>query len=136
MHLKNIVVRGLQGSIIGVFIIQLIGLIMMLSSNTSTLHSSEFLIKQNIAGFILGFTFGALNILFTLDRLGLINATIFHFLGVGIVFAFCSSFAQWDINILLTVSILLTSYGLIWLACYLHWKREVFNVNEKLKKLS
>jgi hypothetical protein len=133
--LKRMLFRGLQGSIIGVFIIQFIGVFMMLYSAESTMHSSEFLINQNISGATIGFVFGALNILFVNDKIGLLVATVLHFLGVSIVFTLCSEFADWNINLPLAGTIFIITYLNIWLVCYLHWKKSINAINKKLNNI-
>lgn len=136
--IKEVLVRGIKGSVIGVFIIHTIGAMMMLMANEVSSFSSEFLISQYVVATIVGFVFGALNILFQCERLNILEATIIHFFCVSIIYFPCAIIAGWitnDISILITtILIFVTVYFIIWLGCYLQWKRYVKDINIKLEK--
>jgi hypothetical protein len=137
MLIKDIFKRGAKGSIIGVFVIQTIGVILMLLSKNANSFSKEFLISQYVAAAIIGFVFGSLNILFQWERLGIIGATLIHFMGVLIVYIPCANMAGWfrkDISIITpTMLIFIFVYFIIWLICYLKWKKDIKEINMKLK---
>lgn len=136
MLVKDIFKRGAKGSIIGVFMIHTIGVIMMLFSNSASSFTKEFLISQYVAGAVIGFAFGSLNILFQSDKLGIIDATLIHFIGVLIVYIPCANMAGWFRNdITIITSTMLTFvfvYTIIWLICYLQWKKDINQINMKL----
>ncbi|WP_238885865.1 DUF3021 domain-containing protein [Clostridium sp. YIM B02551] len=136
MNLKDVIRRGLKGIVIGVFLIQTIGVLMMLFSKESATFSKEFLINQYVAASIIGFTFGALNILYQSEKLGLIGATILHFIGVSLVYIPCAIMAGWLINdsgvIISTITIFIATYFIVWLICYLQWKKYIKQINMEL----
>lgn len=136
MLIKHIFKRGVKGAIIGVFMIQTIGVIMMLLSKESNSFSKEFLISQYMAGAIVGFVFGSLNILFQSDKIGIIGATCIHFIGVLVVYIPCANMAGWyrnDVTVITsTMLIFIFVYIIIWLICYLQWKRDINEMNMKL----
>jgi uncharacterized membrane protein len=136
MLIKNILKRGIKGAVIGVFIIQTIGVIMMLLSRETNPFGKEFLISQYVAGAIIGFVFGGLNILFQLERIGIIGATLIHFTFVLTTYIPCANMAGWfrnDIKVITsTMLIFVLVYFIIWLICYLQWKKEINEINTKL----
>lgn len=135
--IKELLFRGLQGAVIGVFIIHTIGLIMMLMSDRTASFSSQFLISQYIASFLVGFTFGALNMLFVSERFNLIQATTIHFIGVLIVYIPAGMMAGWltkELGVIIsTLFIFIGLYSMIWLICYFHWKGSIQNINRELE---
>jgi hypothetical protein len=136
MLIKEILKRGAKGAIIGVFLIQTIGVIMMFSSNEVGSFDKEFLISQYVSGAVTGFAFGCFNILFQSDRLGIIGATLIHFVGVLAVYIACVFRTDWfradDAVLLSTIVIFVFVYFIIWLTCYLQWKKDVNAMNMKL----
>ena len=86
---------------------------------------------------VIGFTFGALNLLFQVDKLGIIGATIIHFIGISIVFFPMGYYADWigsnAMTIIESVTILVISYFFIWLFCYIGWKKEINAINRNLE---
>lgn len=136
MLVKEILKRGAKGTIIGVFTIQTIGVILMFLSKEANSYSKEFLISQYFAAAIIGFVFGSLNILFQWDKLNIIGATLIHFIGVLIVYIPCAKMAGWfrnDISVITpTMLIFIFVYFIIWLICYLQWKKEIKKINVKL----
>lgn len=135
-NLKEMLVRGIQGSVIGVFLIHTLGVIMMVMEGETATFTSNFLIAQYIAASIVGFTFGALNMLFQSNRLSMLSATIIHFIGVAIVYFPCALMAGWfvpDVNVVIsTLLIFMISYFLIWIVCYIQMKIYIKNINLKL----
>ena len=123
--------------VIGVFLIYTIGFIFLLVSGEKQVIDSSFFIKQYIAGMIIGFTFGVLNLLFQVDKLGIIGATIIHFIGISIVFFPMGYYADWissdAMTIIEAVIILVISYFFIWLFCYIGWKKEINAINRNLE---
>lgn len=136
MLIKDIFKRGTKGAIIGVFMIQTIGIIMMILSKESNSFSKEFLISQYVAGAIIGFVFGSLNILFQSDRIGIVGATLIHFTLVLATYIPCANMAGWfrnDIRVITsTMLIFVFVYFSIWLICYLQWKKDIKEINMKL----
>ena len=134
--LKEILIRGLQGISIGVTLIYTMIFIFILVSGQNQIISSSFFIKQYIAGAVIGFTFGVLNLLYQVDKLGIIGATIIHFIGICIVFFPIGYYADWigpnAMTIIEALIILMISYFFIWLICYLGWKKEIANINRNL----
>jgi Protein of unknown function (DUF3021). len=136
MRIKEIIRRGLKGIVIGVFLIHTIGVLMMLLSKESATFSKEFLINQYAAASIIGFAFGALNILYQYEKLGLIGATVLHFIGVSLIYIPCAKMAGWLVNdsgvIFSTITIFISTYFIVWLVCYLQWKKYVKQINMEL----
>ena len=139
MSLKNVrktLVRGIQGSVIGVFLIHTLGVIMMLMNGETATFTSDFLIKQYTSAAIVGFAFGALNMLFQSSKLNILSATIIHFIGVAIVYFPCAFMAGWFVNdintIISTFIIFIIAYFIIWLVCYIQMKIYIKNINLKL----
>ena len=136
MLIKDIFKRGAKGAIIGVFMIQTIGVIMMLLSNEAGSFDKEFLISQYVSGAITGFAFGSLNLLYQSDSLGIIGATLIHFMGVLATYIVCVSRERWfradGTVILSTILIFAFVYFIIWLICYLQWKKDINEMNIKL----
>lgn len=134
--LKEILIRGLQGISIGVTLIYTMIFIFILVSGQNQIISSSFFIKQYIAGAVIGFTFGVLNLLYQVDKLGIIGATIIHFIGICIVFFPIGYYVNWigpnSMTIIEALIILMISYFFIWLICYLGWKKEIANINRNL----
>ena len=134
--LKEILIRGLQGISIGVTLIYTMIFIFILVSGQNQIISSSFFIKQYIAGAVIGFTFGVLNLLYQVDKLGIIGATIIHFIGICIVFFPIGYYVNWigpnSMTIIEALIILMISYFFIWLICYLGWKKEIDNINRSL----
>lgn len=135
-NLKEMLARGIQGSVIGIFIIHTIGVIMMLLNGETATFTSDFLITQYISSAIVGFAFGALNMLFQSNRLSMLTATIIHCIGVAIVYFPCAIRARWfvdDINSIISTSIIFIGmYFIIWIFCYIQMKIYIKNINLKL----
>ena len=110
---------------------------MMFFSKEVVSFSKKFLISQYVAATIIGFVFGALNILFQYEKLGILKATIIHFLVLLLVYIPCANWAGWfrsDITVIIsTMVIFITIYSTIWLICYFQWKKDVEEINTKLK---
>ncbi|MDF2699052.1 MAG: hypothetical protein K0Q49_608 [Haloplasmataceae bacterium] len=136
--MKETLLRGLQGAVIGVFITFTIGFTMILLTKNEFIVTSEFIIKQYVSGLILGFAFGALNMLFNKENLKLARTTIFHSLILTILFIPIGIYAGWLPSnwqqILLAITIFILIYFLIWIICYIFYKKEINQINEKLKK--
>ena len=135
--LKEVLVRGFQGISIGISLIYTIAFIFILVSGKNQVIDSSFFIKQYVAGAVIGFFFGVLNLLFQVDRLGIIGATIIHFIGICIVFFKMGYYAGWigydAMSIIEALVVLIVSYFFIWLFCYIGWKKEVDKINRNLK---
>lgn len=135
--LKEILFRGLQGMAIGVFLIYSIAFIFFLVSGQQGLIDTTFFIKQYIAGSGIGFVFGVLNLLYQIDKLGIIEATVSHFIGICIVFFPMAYYAGWiskeAMSITESIIILIISYFFIWLVCYIRWKKEINSINKSLE---
>ena len=118
-------------------LIYTIGFIFILVSGQKQIIDSSFFIKQYIAGGAIGFAFGTLNLLYQVDKLGIIEATIIHFIGICIVFFPTAYYAGWigynAMTIIEAVIILMISYFFIWLFCYIGWKKEINSINRNLK---
>lgn len=136
MLIRDIFKRGAKGAIIGVFMIQTIGVIMMLLSKETASFNKQFIISQYVSGAITGFAFGSLNILYQSDRLGIIGATLIHFMGALATYIACVNRAAWfrnDVTVIIsTILIFVFAYFIIWLACYLQWKKDINEMNTKL----
>ena len=135
--LKEILFRGVKGMVIGVFLIYTIGFTFILVSGEKQIIDSSFFMKQYIAGAGIGFTFGALNLLFKIEKLGIIGSTVSHFIGLCIVFFPMAYYANWIGNNAMTVIesvlMLMISYFFIWIICYLGWKKEINSINRSLE---
>lgn len=135
--LKEILCRGFKGMAIGVFLIYTIGFIFVLVSGQKQIITSSFFIKQYIAGAVIGFSFGVLNLLYQVDKLGIIESTIIHFIGICIVFFPMAYYAGWigddAMSIIEALVILMISYFFIWFFCYIGWKKQINSINRNLK---
>ena len=135
--LKEILVRGFQGISIGISLIYTIAFIFILVSGQNDVIDSSFFIKQYVSGAVIGFFFGVLNLLFQVDRLGIIGATIIHFIGICMVFFPMGYYAGWigydAMTIIEALVVLIVSYFFIWLSCYMGWKKEIDKINRNLK---
>ncbi|MHC1748580.1 MAG: DUF3021 domain-containing protein [Cellulosilyticaceae bacterium] len=134
--IKEVLFKGFQGMVIGIFLIYTIGFICMLLARQPQSIEPIFLKKQYIAAGGIGFVFGILNLLFQIDKLGIIKATVSHFIGICIIFFPMAYYAGWigkdAMTIIESIIILIISYFLIWFICYLGWKKEINNINKKL----
>ena len=101
---------------------------------------TEILTTSYIASMGIGFLFGAIPIIFTIDEWSLLKQTIVHFTLMIAVFLPISLWAGWLPLKPLSVSIFLGTFVLIyivmWFIQYLYWRRKTEKLNAGRRKES
>ncbi|MCR4586716.1 MAG: DUF3021 domain-containing protein [Lachnospiraceae bacterium] len=106
--------------------------------------TGELTIGKLIFYFLMGGIFGAVNcgssIVYDIERLSILGATVIHFLLVFTMF-FGFGFGIWgfhieDAAVWIFFVCMVIAYFIIWLAQYTIYKKEVRKLNEELNKIS
>lgn len=136
-EIGRIAARSLQGAVIGVFLVYTMGMVMGGFQGKGDV-SYAFLLRQYVAGFLLGGVFNVMNILYEKGTMGLAQTTVLHFLVTFLVFIPMGFYAGWlaSENVLMALVIFIMVYSGIWLASYLMWKNDVDRINSHLRSRS
>lgn len=134
IYIKKGLFRGLMGIPIGVFIGSTISVIIGQFFGSVTM---EIITASYLASIVLGFCFGALSIIFSIDHWSMLKQTVVHFIGMLIIFLPISLWAGWvpteGLSIAIFIAIFIFTYLMIWFAQYWYWKGKVAATNEALK---
>lgn len=129
--------RIAQGAVIGVFLVFTMGMVMGSLQGGGDV-SYAFLLRQYVAGCVLGGVFNGMNILFEKGTMGLVQTTLVHFLVTFVAFVPMGFYAEWldTENVLMALAIFILIYVGIWIGSYLMWKKDVDRINSHLGKRS
>jgi hypothetical protein len=133
-ELKKIGARSVQGAVIGVFLVYTMGMVMGGLQGQGDV-SYAFLLRQYVAGFIIGGVFNVMNLLFEKGTMGLTQTTFLHFMVTFLAFIPMGFYAGWlaPENVLMALIIFILLYAGIWFGSYLMWKNDVDRINSHLK---
>lgn len=133
-EMKRIGARIAQGAVLGVFLVFTMGMVMGGLQGGGDV-SYAFLVRQYVAGVVLGAVFNGMNILFEQGTMGLVQTTLIHFLVTFMVFVPVGFYAGWLAaeNVVTALMIFILIYAGIWLASYLMWKNDVDRINSQLR---
>lgn len=145
---KQLVIRALIGSLLGVCVSNIICLIIAFCTGTYYVCAPECaeLFGSEIAGAtaqfflsgVLGAVYGAATVIWEVSSWSLLRATITHFLVTTIVFLPVSALLGWcalDLKgVLMYLGIFIFMYICIWISQYFSYKRKIQKINQALKK--
>jgi ABC-type multidrug transport system fused ATPase/permease subunit len=140
MTLKKVILRGLLGIPIGVFINITIVLITSLIhgylSYEATSPLKDYTIQYSVS-IVIGFVFAVASTIFEVDTWSILKQTVIHFIIISITFLPCAILAGWMkldfMDILIYCMNFAIIYVVIWIVQYFIWKNRIVKLNRKLK---
>lgn len=133
--IKKIIIRGLGGILIGVFISQIAYLIMALQSETVQLASDQ-IIQQFLFSMLVGFYTSAISVVFEVEQWSLMRQTITHAILMLPYFpiAYLAHwFPQPTYGKVLFVLEYILVYMIIWFSFRAYWKKRARELNQELQ---
>ncbi|MEG0775815.1 DUF3021 domain-containing protein [Clostridium sp.] len=135
-YMKQFILRGLFGITIGVFINQLIMLIMAMNGNIVSIPSN-IVITQFIISSLTGFYCAGVSVIFEIEEWSLLRQTITHSIAMLPYFP-VAVYAGWMPGTLIGRLIFIINYILvyviIWASFKKYWEKKTKALNEELKK--
>ncbi|TDT63801.1 DUF3021 domain-containing protein [Fonticella tunisiensis] len=135
-YIKKFVLRGLFGITFGVFINQLVYLIMALQGSIVQI-SSDIIISQFFLASLTGFYCTGISVIFEIEEWSLLRQTITHSIAM-LPFFPISIYAGWIPGNLIGRVIFILNYILvyliIWFSFKKYWEKKAKELNEGLKK--
>lgn len=126
--------RGLMGIPLGVFISQIILIILIMLGKIDSVTTS-IIIEQFIVSSIVGFYFASISIIYEVDEWSLLKQTIIHAIA-NIPFFPIAIYAGWIENNLKSIIIYFIIYILIymciWMSITIYWRNKTKIINKKL----
>jgi len=136
MMKKQILLRGLLGGPIGVFIGVIITLIAMYYYNLETIELNQ-LFNYTIAGFIIGMVNAGASVIWDKDEWSMSKQLISYYVILYPTFIFAAYIGNYFpinmINIAINSIIFIAIYFIITLLCYFYNKSWVHSINNKMK---
>ncbi len=135
--MKQRMKRSVHGFVIGVFLIMTIGIILNVFSLQESMTMAT-ISRNYLAGGIMGAIFHNLNSLYEKEQLSFLSTTAIHFVIMVVTFLFVGTWSEWLANdwyqsMIACISFLIT-YFIVWVMCYLLWKRDERVINQLLNK--
>jgi hypothetical protein len=135
-YLKTFFKRGLFGIALGVFINQLVYLIMALQGSTIQITSNT-VIQQFLLSSLVGFYCMGISVIFSVEEWSLLRQTITHSIAMLVYFPI-AVYAGWMPQTLIGkiafVINYLVIYLIIWFSFKNYWRKKAKELNEGLKK--
>ena len=136
-YVKMFLLRGATGIGIGNIIAMLISVVIAVTSENSTISVYDYAV-WTAASSVIGFVFGGLNVVFEIERLSLLKATLIHYFVMLLTFYACAIPAGWYpfsfVPILISVCIFTGSYVVIWIITYLIIRHNAKRMTDALNR--
>lgn len=135
-YAKKFIIRGLIGIPIGVFINQLVYLIMAINNDIVSI-SSSVIITQFFVSVLCGFYLAGVSVVFDIEEWSMLRQTITHSIAMLPYFPI-AYYAGWmpksDIGITLFIANYFVVYVIIWISFKKYWEKKAKEINLELKK--
>ncbi|WP_105618698.1 DUF3021 domain-containing protein [Vallitalea okinawensis] len=137
-YIKEAFKRGFLGMFLGVFLNQLIFVILILSGEIPDMINAHYMIPQFFISIGIGFYIAVITIIFQIESWSILKQTIYHFIAMGIVYLPAAYFAGWMpphlIGRVSFIALYILIYVILWLSFKTYWKRKIEMLNTEIEK--
>ncbi|WP_102399360.1 DUF3021 domain-containing protein [Haloimpatiens massiliensis] len=136
-YVKKALLRGFYGITIGVFINQVIFVMMALRGSFPADVSVSIMVSQFVISSLLGFGIAACSVIFEVDNWSLLKQTVVHFILFSFIYfpaAVCGKWMPDNLNgKLIFILIYILIYVCYWFSFKYYWSRKARKINEEIK---
>lgn len=137
-YIKEMIKRGFLGMFLGVFINQLIFVILILSGTIPEMINANYIVPQFFISIGIGFYLAAITIIFQVESWSILKQTVYHFIAMGIVYLPVAYLAGWMpphiIGKISFIALYILIYVIIWLSFKAYWKKKIEVLNTEIEK--